>query len=125
MACDDAKDSISRLTDSAETAFYEGNGECMLRFYPSGLLHFFSTRFEADGMTFEEPTDNLFSFNSPIGACPECEGFGRVIGIDEHLVVPNSALSVYEGRWSAGAERKWENGKRILPEGRAAQLPHL
>lgn len=112
MACDDAKDSISRLTDSAETAFYEGNGECMLRFYPSGLLHFFSTRFEADGMTFEEPTDNLFSFNSPIGACPECEGFGRVIGIDEHLVVPNSALSVYEGAvvcWRGEKMGEWKN----------------
>ena len=112
MACDDAKDTISRLTDSAETAFYEGNGECMLRFYPSGLLHFFSTRFEADGMTFEEPTDNLFSFNSPIGACPECEGFGRVIGIDEHLVVPNSALSVYDGAvvcWRGEKMGEWKN----------------
>ena len=112
MACDDAKDSISRLTDSAETAFYEGNGECLLRFYPSGILHTFSTRFEADGMTFEEPTDNLFSFNSPIGACPECEGFGRVIGIDEHLVVPNSALSVYDGAvvcWRGEKMGEWKN----------------
>lgn len=97
MSCDDAADSISRLTDSVETAFYEGNGECLLRFYPSGILHHFSTRFEADGMTFEEPTDNLFAFNSPIGACPACEGFGKVIGIDEKLVVPDSTLSVYDG----------------------------
>ena len=92
MSCDDAKDSIARLVDSAETAFYEGNGECMLRFYPSGILHPFSMKFEADGMTFEEPTDNLFSFNSPLGACPMCEGFGKVIGIDEKLVIPNSSL---------------------------------
>ena len=96
MSCDDSKDAISRLTDSAETAFYEGNGQCMLRIVPSGILHTFSTRFEADGITFEEPSDNLFAFNSPVGACPVCEGFGRVIGIDEKLVIPNSALSVYD-----------------------------
>ncbi|MBQ4525420.1 MAG: excinuclease ABC subunit UvrA [Bacteroidaceae bacterium] len=88
---------ISRLIDSAETAFYEGDGTCLMRFYPAGLLYTFSKKFEADGIQFEEPTDQLFSFNSPIGACPECEGFGRVIGIDESLVVPNTALSVYDG----------------------------
>ena len=112
MSCDDGKDSISRLTDSAETAFYEGGGQCLLRFYPSGILHSFSMSFEADGMTFEEPTDNLFSFNSPIGACPRCEGFGRVIGIDEHLVIPNSALSVYDGAvmcWRGDKMGEWKN----------------
>ena len=91
---------ISRLTDSAETAMYEGDGSCMLRFYLSDgstQLFTFSTKFEADGITFEEPNDQMFSFNSPIGACPECEGFGRVIGIDEQLVIPNRALSVYDG----------------------------
>lgn len=111
MSCDDAKDSIARLVDSAETAFYEGNGQCMLRFYPSGILHTFSMRFEADGITFEEPSDNLFSFNSPIGACPECEGFGKVIGIDEHLVIPNSALSVYDGAvvcWRGEKMGEWK-----------------
>lgn len=111
MSCDDAKDSISRLVDSAETAFYEGNGQCMLRFYPSGILHTFSMRFEADGMTFEEPSDNLFSFNSPIGACPECEGFGKVIGIDERLVIPNTALSVYDGAvvcWRGEKMSEWK-----------------
>lgn len=100
MSCDDSKDAVSRLTDSAETAMFEGNGTCMLRFYPSGeesRLHHFSTKFEADGITFEEPTDQMFSFNSPVGACPTCEGFGKVIGIDEHLVIPNRALSVYDG----------------------------
>ncbi len=94
------KDALSRLTDSAETAMYEGDGACLLRFYQadgSTSLFRFSTKFEADGITFEEPTDQMFSFNSPIGACPVCEGFGRVIGIDEHLVVPNRALSVYDG----------------------------
>lgn len=94
------KDSISRLTDSTETAMYEGDGTCLLRFYqPDGTsrLYRFSTKFEADGISFEEPTDQMFSFNSPIGACPKCEGFGRVVGIDEHLVIPNRALSVYDG----------------------------
>lgn len=100
MSCDDSKDSISRLTDSAETAMYEGDGACLLRFYTADgetRLHSFSTRFEADGITFTEPTDQMFSFNSPIGACPVCEGFGKIVGIDEHLVVPNRALSVYDG----------------------------
>ncbi len=100
MSCDDSKDSISRLTDSAETAMYEGDGACLLRFYTADgetRLHSFSTKFEADGITFAEPTDQMFSFNSPIGACPVCEGFGKIVGIDEHLVVPNRALSVYDG----------------------------
>ena len=100
MSCDDSKDSISRLTVSAETAMYEGDGACLLRFYTADgetRLHSFSTKFEADGITFTEPTDQMFSFNSPIGACPVCEGFGKIVGIDEHLVVPNRALSVYDG----------------------------
>lgn len=100
MSCDDSKDSISRLTDSAETAMYDGDGACLLRFYTADgetRLHSFSTKFEADGITFTEPTDQMFSFNSPIGACPVCEGFGKIVGIDEHLVVPNRALSVYDG----------------------------
>ena len=75
MSVDNGKDSISRLIDSAETAMYEGNGTCRLEFPPSGIAYDFSTRFEADGITFEEPNDNMFSFNSPLGACPQCEGF--------------------------------------------------
>ena len=97
LSADEGKETISRLIDSAETAFYEGGGTCMLRFYPAGILHTFSKRFEADGITFEEPSEQLFSFNSPMGACPTCGGFGRVIGIDEQLVIPNTALSVYDG----------------------------
>lgn len=97
LSVDDAKDVISRLIDSAETAFYEGRGECRLVFFPSNITYDFSMRYEADGMTFEEPNDNMFSFNSPLGACPTCEGFGSIIGIDEKLVVPNSTLSVYDG----------------------------
>ena len=100
MSADDSKDAISRLTDSAETAMYEGDGACLLRFYqPDGStsLYRFSTKFEADGIKFEEPSDQMFSFNSPLGACPTCEGFGKIIGIDERLVVPNRSLSVYDG----------------------------
>ena len=109
------KDTVSRLTDSVETAMYEGDGACLLRFYqPDGTtrLYRFSTKFEADGITFEEPNDQMFSFNSPMGACPECEGFGRVIGIDEHLVVPNRALSVYDGAvmcWRGEKMGEWRD----------------
>lgn len=74
MSVEDTPDSISRLLDSAETAFYEGDGECRLMFLPSNIAYDFSTRFEADGIRFEEPSDNMFSFNSPLGACPTCEG---------------------------------------------------
>ena len=101
----------SRLVDSAETAFYEGGGEMMLRFLPSGIEHVFSTRFEADGMTFEEPSDLLFAFNSPMGACPTCEGWGNVQGIDPHLVIPDSSLSVYEGAvqcWRGEKLSEWK-----------------
>lgn len=127
MSCDNAKDSISRLTDSAETAMYEGDGACLLRFYlPNGTtkLHSFSTKFEADGMTFSEPTDQMFSFNSPVGACPVCEGFGKVIGIDEHLVIPNRALSVYDGAvmcWRGEKMGEWLN--EFLQEAPAHDFP--
>ena len=99
LTVSDEKDAVARLSESAETAFYEGDGHLLLRFYDSEGSHLekFSTRFEADGMCFEEPTDAMFSFNSPAGACPRCEGFGRIIGIDESLVVPNSSLSIHEG----------------------------
>ncbi len=111
LSVDNAKDAISRLVDSAETAFYEGHGECRLMFLPSNICYDFSVRFEADGITFEEPTDNLFSFNSPIGACPECQGFGKIIGIDEHLVIPNTSLSVYDGCvvcWHGEKMKMWK-----------------
>ncbi len=111
LSVDDAKDVVSRLVDSSETAFYEGNGECRLMFLPSNICYDFSMRFEADGMTFEEPSDQLFSFNSPVGACPECQGFGKIIGIDEHLVIPNSTLSVYDGCvvcWHGEKMKMWK-----------------
>lgn len=97
MSVSHSKDVISRLTDSAETAMYEGDGACRLVFLPSHICYDFSSRYEADGISFEEPNDNMFSFNSPVGACPTCEGFGSIIGIDEKLVIPNSSLSVYDG----------------------------
>ena len=119
MSCDNTKDAMSRLTDSAETAMFEGDGVCLLRFYlPEGTtrLHSFSTKFEADGIHFEEPTDQMFSFNSPVGACPTCEGFGKIIGIDEHLVIPNRALSVYDGAvlcWRGEKMGEWLTSPRL------------
>ena len=97
MSVSREKDAVSRLIDSTETAFYEGDGSCRLVFLPSHISYDFSQRFEADGMKFEEPNDNMFSFNSPLGACPTCEGFGSIIGIDEKLVIPNTSLSVADG----------------------------
>ncbi|MDD2551650.1 MAG: excinuclease ABC subunit UvrA [Dysgonamonadaceae bacterium] len=92
------KSTISRFSDSVETAFLEGNGECIIKYWTEKGTDkvLFSNRFEADGIVFEEPSDLMFSFNSPVGACPKCEGFGKVMGIDENLVVPDKSLSVYE-----------------------------
>lgn len=95
---DDA--SVSRLAQSLETAFFEGEGVCYVRFFTSekGVEEYtFSQKFEMDGIQFQEPSDLMFSFNSPAGACPACEGFGKVIGIDENLVIPDPSLSIYEG----------------------------
>ncbi|MDR0507323.1 MAG: excinuclease ABC subunit UvrA [Dysgonamonadaceae bacterium] len=104
---------ISRLFDSIETAFFEGNGYCILRFYTEhGIISKeFSRRFEADGIMFEEPSDLMFNFNSPAGACPVCEGFGKVIGISEELVIPNQSLSVYEDAvfcWRGEKMNEWK-----------------
>lgn len=111
MSVDDGKEFLSRLTDSVETAMFEGNGACRITFSPSNISYDFSTRFEADGITFEEPSDNMFSFNSPVGACPKCEGFGKVMGIDEKLVIPNTVLSVYDGCvqcWHGDKMKIWQ-----------------
>lgn len=112
MSVSHEKDAIARLTDSIETALYEGDGACRLAFLPSGIAYDYSSRFEADGLTFEEPNENMFSFNSPLGACPTCEGFGSVIGIDEKLVIPNSTLSVYDGCvqcWHGDKMQGWKD----------------
>ncbi|WP_452226970.1 excinuclease ABC subunit UvrA [Lacinutrix cladophorae] len=92
----DDEDFYNRLADAAQTAFFEGKGECFLETLSDNKQQQFSNKFELDGITFLEPNVHLFSFNNPYGACPKCEGYGDVIGIDDDLVIPNTALSVYE-----------------------------
>lgn len=87
---------LNRLADAVQTAFYEGKGECVLQEVNSKKRIEFNTNFTLDGISFFEPNIHLFSFNNPYGACPSCEGYGNIIGIDEDLVIPNSALSIYE-----------------------------
>ncbi|MCC7297944.1 MAG: excinuclease ABC subunit UvrA, partial [Bacteroidia bacterium] len=100
----------SRVGDSAETAFWEGKGTCMIRSSETGALVEFSNRFELDGMHFEIPNRDFLSFNNPHGACKKCEGFGSVLGIDEDLVIPDKGLSVYEGAvspWKGETMGQW------------------
>jgi len=107
----DDEASVSRYGDSVQTALQMGHGHCVLWDPESGKQEEFSTRFEADGMEFEEPSEHLFSFNNPLGACPVCEGYGKVMGIDEDLVVPNKQLSVYEDAivcWKGEKMKKWK-----------------
>jgi len=104
------EDDEHRLGDSIGTAFYEGEGDVYVEVDGEKLLHF-NNRFELDGMQFEEPVPNLFSFNNPFGACPTCEGFSMVLGIDEDLVIPNKLLSVYEGAvapWKGEKLGQWK-----------------
>lgn len=110
ISVNEERDTVSRISESIETALYEGNGECFIEI--EGKIHTFSNRFEADGITFEVPTVNTFSFNSPIGACPKCEGYGRILGVDEDLVVPNKSLSIYEEAvmcWRGEKMSEWKN----------------
>jgi len=90
------EDFYNRLADAVQTAFFEGKGVCYLQDADTSKRLDFSTNFELDGMTFLEPNIHLFSFNNPYGACPTCEGYGNIIGIDEELVIPNTSLSIYE-----------------------------
>jgi len=92
----DDEDFYNRLADATQTAFFEGKGECFIETLSNNKQRHFSNKFELDGISFLEPNVHLFSFNNPYGACPKCEGYGDVIGIDEDLVIPNTALSVYE-----------------------------
>ncbi|HSI68956.1 MAG TPA: excinuclease ABC subunit UvrA, partial [Gillisia sp.] len=92
----DEEDFYNRLADATQVAFFEGKGELFIERLSNGDLRQFSNKFELDGITFLEPHVHLFSFNNPYGACPKCEGYGDVIGIDEDLVIPNTGLSVYE-----------------------------
>ena len=112
-----------RLSDSVQTAFFEGHGDCSVYGGEAGPLHF-SDRFELDGISFSEPSVNLFSFNNPYGACRTCEGFGKVLGIDEDLVVPDKGLSVFEGAvapWRSPAMGKWL--KQLLKNGIKFDFP--
>lgn len=116
LVVNEERTTVSRLVDSSETALYEGGGKCLLKFLSADgrepEIAEFSLRFEADGMEFEEPTDHFFSFNSPVGACSECEGFGKIMGIDENLVIPNTELSVYDGAvvcWRGEKMGEWKN----------------
>ncbi len=105
------EDFTNRTSDSVETAFYEGHGECTIFVEDKGYTNF-NNRFECDGLIFEEPSPNFFSFNNPYGACQRCEGFGTVIGIDEDLVVPNKHLSIYEeaiAPWKGPKMRQWKD----------------
>ena len=104
------EDDLHRLADSIQTAFYESDGECHVE-VNGKEIHTFNNRFEADGIIFDEPSPNLFSFNNPYGACPKCEGFGQVLGIDEGLVIPDKSLSVFEGAvvcWKGEKMSEWQ-----------------
>jgi len=110
----DDEDLLSRAADSVQTAFYEGGGECIVKMISdNGIdLQNFSNRFEADGIVFEEPSLHMFSFNNPIGACPVCEGYGKTIGIDEDLVIPNKSLSIYSEAivcWKGEKMSEWKD----------------
>ena len=112
LTVSDDKTLKSRLADSAETAFFEGHDTCIIRIYAAEgtVVKEYSKKFEADGITFIEPTDMMFSFNNPLGACPVCEGFGKVLGIDENLVVPDKSLSVFQGAvvcWKGEVMGEW------------------
>jgi len=109
-------ETISRLGDSIQTAFFEGKGDCYVRYQEPDAdketERFFCDRFELDGIRFEEPTANFFSFNNPYGACKRCEGYGKVIGIDEDLVIPDKSKSIYEGAiapWRGEKMREWND----------------
>ena len=114
LAVTHSRDDELRLLDSLQTAFYEGKDECIVVVWqPDGTMteHRFSKRFELDGMTFDEPSDLMFNFNNPLGACPTCEGFGTVIGIDESLVVPDRSRSVYDDAvmcWRGQVMNEWK-----------------
>lgn len=108
------EDTQSRVADSIQTAFFEGHGECQIKVFEKEKTtsRIFSNLFTADGIEFEEPSVHMFSFNNPVGACPTCEGYGKVIGIDEDLVIPNKSLSVYQDTvacWKGEKMSEWKN----------------
>ncbi len=117
------EDLTFRLSDSVQTAFFEGHGDCLI--YAEGEKKVnFSDRFELDGISFTEPSINLFSFNNPFGACQTCEGFGKILGIDEDLVIPDKSLSVYEGAiapWRGEVMNEW--AKPLIKNGIKFDFP--
>ena len=117
------EDTVFRISDSVQTAFYEGHDECIV--YDEGRKPLrYSDRFEMDGITFTEPSVNFFSFNNPYGACSRCEGFGKILGIDEELVIPDKSLSVYEGAiapWRSEVMGEWQ--KPLLKNGIQFDFP--
>lgn len=118
------EENISRISDSVSSAFFEGHGICFIEVVSSGKTYEFSNRFEEDGITFEEPSLNLFSFNNPVGACKTCEGFGSIIGIDENLVVPNKSLSVYDDAimpWRGEKMSEWKD--QVIMNARKFNFP--
>lgn len=113
MSVTHQKEDEIRLLDSLQTAFYEGHDECILKVWAEDGTkeYLFSKRFEADGMTFKEPSELMFNFNNPIGACSRCEGYGKIIGIDENLVIPNKTLSIYDDAvmcWRGPKMSEWK-----------------
>lgn len=108
----DEQENQNRLADSVQTAFFEGHGTCIIENVTTDINTPFSNKFEEDGIEFEEPSTHLFSFNNPFGACPKCEGFGSVIGIDEDLVIPDSSLSLFQDAvvaWKGEKMSEWKN----------------
>jgi excinuclease ABC subunit A len=113
IVTDRSEDNISRIADSVQTAFQTGKGHCQIVVADGAKTHreSFSNRFEEDGVDFIEPSEHLFSFNNPIGACPVCEGYGKIIGIDANLVIPDQNLSVYDDAivcWKGETMKKWK-----------------
>jgi excinuclease ABC subunit A len=112
----DEEETLSRIGDSVQTAFFEGKGDCFVRYQQPDVDEeteaFFCDRFELDGIRFEEPTPNFFSFNNPYGACKRCEGYGKIIGIDEDLVIPDKSKTIYDGAiapWRGEKMREWND----------------
>ncbi|MVN22589.1 excinuclease ABC subunit UvrA [Mucilaginibacter arboris] len=110
------EETLSRIADSVQTAFFEGRGDCYLRYKPTEeepeTDQFFCDRFELDGIRFEEPSPNFFSFNNPYGACKRCEGYGKTIGIDEDLVIPDKSKTIYDGAiapWRSEKMKEWND----------------
>jgi len=118
------EENLNRLADSVQTAFFEGRGICFIQLNGEGEARQFSNKFEIDGLEFEEPSVHLFSFNNPFGACPKCEGFGNIMGIDEDLVIPDNSLSVYQDAivpWRGEKMGEWRD--QLIAGAEKAKFP--